>query len=130
MSTNATGLEAPLNGALWVIQVLGAILATEVGLAKSDNEQLIQSFASIGIGEWLSYVMRLIALVSAALLLIPTLCGIGALLLAVTMIVTILANVFITGGSQTLPIGLLIFASVVAWGRKKTILQLLGRNST
>jgi putative oxidoreductase len=121
MSTNATGLEAPLNGTLWVIQLFGAILAVEVGLAKlSDNEQMIQTFAFIGIGQWLRYVTGLIAFASATLLLIPALSGIGALLVAATMTGTILTNILIVGESQALPVGLLIVVSVVAWGRRET----------
>jgi putative oxidoreductase len=131
MSTNAPGLEVPLNGTLWVVQVLGGILAVEVGLAKVfDNEQMVQTFAVIGIGQWFRYVTGLIDFASAILLLIPPLAGIGALLLVVTMTGSILANFVIIGGSQVLPIGLLIVVSVVAWGRKETTLRLLGLNRT
>ena len=81
MSTNATSLETPPNGALWVVQVLGAMLLFLAGFAKlSGDEQMIQTFAATGIGQWHRYVPGLIEVASAILLLIPALSGIGALL--------------------------------------------------
>jgi hypothetical protein len=72
MSTNAATLEAPRNGALWVIQVFGAVLFFIAGFPKlSGDEQMIQTFAAIGIGQWLRYVTGLIDVASAILLLDP-----------------------------------------------------------
>jgi putative oxidoreductase len=124
MSTNPASLEAPRNGALWVVQVLGAILFFLTGFAKlSGDEQMIQTFAAIGIGQWLRYVTGLIEFASAILLLIPALSRIGALLVVPIMIGAIVTHVVIIGGSPALPIGLLIIASIVAWGRKETGLK-------
>ena len=121
MSTNAATLEAPRNGALWVIQVFGAVLFFLAGFAKlSGDEQMIQTFAAIGIGQWLRYVTGLIDVASAILLLIPVLSGIGALLVVPIMIGVIVTHIVIIGGSPALPIGLLIIASIVAWGRRET----------
>jgi putative oxidoreductase len=130
MSTNAASLEAPRDGALWVVQVLGATLFFVVGLAKlSGDEQMIQTFAAIGIGQWFRYVTGTIELVSAFLLLVPVLSGIAALVLVATMIGAILTHLLIIGGSPVLPIGLLIIVSIVAWGRKKTTLRLIWRDN-
>ena len=121
MSTNEARLEAPRNGALWVIQVFGAILLFLAGFAKlSGDEQMIQTFAAIGIGQRLRYVTGLIDVASAILLLIPVLSGIGALLVVPIMIGVIVTHIVIIGGSPALPIGLLIIASIVAWGRRET----------
>jgi putative oxidoreductase len=129
MSTNAASLEAPRNGILWVIQVFGAMLFFMAGFAKlSGDEQMIQTFAAIGIGQWFRYVMGLIEFVSAIVLLIPALSGIGALLLVPMMIGAILTHLLIVGGSPALPIGLLAVVSVVAWGRKQTTLDLICGN--
>jgi putative oxidoreductase len=115
MSTNAASLEASRNGVLWGVQVLGAILFLITGFAKlSGDEQMIQTFDAVGIGQWFRYVTGLIEFASAILLLIPALSGIGALLLVPTMIGAILTHLLIIGGSPALPIGLLIVASVVA----------------
>jgi putative oxidoreductase len=129
MSINEASLEAPRNGALWVVQVLGATLLLISGLAKlSGDEQMIQTFDAVGIGQWFRYVTGLIEFASAILLLIPALSGLGALLLVPTMIGAVLTHLLVIGGSPALPIGLLIIASVVAWGRKETTLELIWRN--
>jgi putative oxidoreductase len=129
MSTNAVSVEAPQNGAFWVVQVLGAILFFMAGFAKlSGDEQMVQTFAAIDIGQWLRYVIGLIELASAILLLIPALAGIVALLLIPMMIGAILTHLLIIGGSPALPIGLLIISIIVAWGRKETTLRLIWRN--
>jgi uncharacterized membrane protein YphA (DoxX/SURF4 family) len=57
MSTNAVGMEAPRNRALWVVQVLGPILFFLAGFAKlSGDDEMIQTFAAIGIRQWFRYV--------------------------------------------------------------------------
>jgi uncharacterized membrane protein YphA (DoxX/SURF4 family) len=129
MNTNEASLEAPQNGALWVVQTLGATLFLISGLAKlSGDDQTIQTFAAVGVRQWFRYVTALIEFASAILLLIPALSGIGALLLVPIMIGAILTHLLIIGGSPALPIGLLIVVSVVAWGRKETTLRLIWRN--
>jgi putative oxidoreductase len=91
---------------------------------------MIQTFAAIGIGQWLRYVTGLIEVASAILLLIPALSGIIALLAVPMMIGVILTQLLISGGSPALPIGLLIIASIVTWGRKETTLRLIWRNKS
>jgi putative oxidoreductase len=126
MSTNAASLEAPENGSLWVVQVFGAILFFIAGFAKlSGDEQMVQMFTAVGLGQWFRHVTGLIEVASAILLLIPALSGIIALLAVPMMIGVILTQVLIIGGSPALPIGLLIIASIVAWGRKETTLELI-----
>lgn len=126
MSANAVILEAPQNGALWVVQLFGATLFLISGLAKlSGDDQVMQALAAIGIRQWFRYVTALIEFASAILLLIPALSGIGALLLVPIMIGAILAHLLVIGGSPAVPIGLLIIASIVAWGRKETTLRLI-----
>jgi putative oxidoreductase len=122
MNTNEASLEAPQNGALWVVQAFGATLFLISGLGKLSGD------AVIGIHQWFRYVTALIEFASAILLLIPALSGIGALLLVPTMIGAILMHLLIIGGSPALPIGLLIVVSVVAWGRKDTTVRLIWRN--
>ena len=104
-----------------MIQVFGAVLFFLAGFAKlAGDEQMVQKFAAIGVGQWLRYVTGLIDVASAILLLIPVLSGIGALLVVPIMIGVIVTHIVIIGGSPALPIGLLIIASIVAWGRRET----------
>jgi putative oxidoreductase len=128
MSTNEVSLEAPRDGALWVVQVFGATLFLISGLAKlSGDEQMIQTVETIGIGQWIRYATAVIEFTSAILLLIPALSGIASLVLVPIMIGATLTYLLIIGGSPALPIGLLIIVAVVAWGRKETALQLIWR---
>jgi putative oxidoreductase len=129
MYTDTASLEAPRNGGLWVVQVLGATLFFIAGFAKvSGDEQIIQALDALGIGQWLRYVTGLIELAAAILLLIPPLFRIGAFLFVPTMVAAILTHLLIIGGSPALPIGLLIIVSIVAWGRKEETLRLIRRN--
>jgi putative oxidoreductase len=129
MSTNEVSLEAPRDGALWVIQLLGATLFLISGLAKlSGDEQMIQTVETIGIGQWIRYVTAVIEFTSALLLLIPALSGMAALLLVPIMIGATLTYFLIVGGSPALPLGLLIVVGIVAWGRKETTVRLISRN--
>ncbi len=116
------------NAALWLLQIVGAAIFLMTGWMKlSGNEQMVELFAAIGIGQWFRYLTGLIEVSSAILLLIPALSGVGAMLLVLTMIGAIVTHLFIVGGSPALPIGLLIATGIVAWGRKERTLRLIGR---
>ena len=116
------------NAALWLLQIVSAAIFLMTGWMKlSGNEQMVELFAAIGIGQWFRYLTGLIEVSSAILLLIPALSGVGAMLLALTMIGAIVTHLFIVGGSPTMPIGLLIAMAIVAWGRKERTLRLIGR---
>lgn len=131
MFTKTVSLEAPRNGALWVVQVLGSVLFFISGSAKlSGDEQIIQTLAATGIGQWFRYLTGLIDVGSAILFLIPALAGIGALLVVPMMIGAIVTHVVTIDGSPALPIGLLIIASTVAWGRKEKTLRLIWHNDS
>jgi putative oxidoreductase len=133
MSTDVASLIVPQfskgkNIFLWVLQVIGAAVFFMSGFMKlSGNEQMVQMFDLIGIGQWFRYVTGVIEFSSAILLLIPALSGVGALILIPTMIGAIFTHLFIVGGSPALPIGLLIAMTIVAWGRKERALRLINR---
>jgi putative oxidoreductase len=118
VSTNEASLEAPLNGTLWVLQLLGAILSFIVGFAKlSGDERMVQMFTAVGIGQWFRHVTGLSEVASAILLLVVPI-----------MIGVFLTQLLISGGNPALPIGLLMIASIAAWGRKETTLRLIWHN--
>jgi putative oxidoreductase len=135
MSTDTASLEAfemskGKNAVLWLLQVLGAAMFFMSGFIKLlGNEQMVQMFDVIGVGQWFRYVTGLIEVSSAILLLMPALAGVGALLLIPTMIGAILTHLFIVGGSPALPVGLLIAMAFVAWGRKERTLRLFKRKT-
>jgi uncharacterized membrane protein YphA (DoxX/SURF4 family) len=127
--SQALSLSKGKTVALWVLQILGAAVFFMAGLAKlSGDDHMVQVFDAIGIGQWFRYVTGATEVSSAIMLLIPALSGVGGLLLVATMIGAIITHLFIIGGSPTLPIGLLIAMSLVAWGRKEQTLRLIGRS--
>ena len=121
-----SSIDTSKNVGLWLLQLLGAATFFMTGWMKlSGNEQMVQLFAAIGIGQWFRYLTGLIEVSCATLLLIPSLSGVGALLLIPTMIGAIITHLFIVGGNPALPIGLLIVMAIIAWGRKERTLRLV-----
>jgi hypothetical protein len=129
MYSNSTSLEAPPNGALWV----GSFKFSErhcSSLWGLRNCPVMRRWSKPSKPLALAngfVVTGLIEFGSAMLLLIPALSGLGAIFLVPTMIGAILTQLLIIGENAALPIGLLIIAGVVAWGRKETTLQLIRR---
>ena len=79
---------------------------------------MVQVFGVIGLGQWFRYLTGAIEVVSAVLLLIPSLAAYGAAALAVTMVGAIITHLFIVGGSPLIPILLLAATATIAWARR------------
>jgi uncharacterized membrane protein YphA (DoxX/SURF4 family) len=79
---------------------------------------MVQMFGSIGLGQWFRYFTGGLEIVSAVLLLVPSLAFFGAIALAVTMVGAILTHLFIIGGSPAVPIVLLASTATIAWARR------------
>jgi uncharacterized membrane protein YphA (DoxX/SURF4 family) len=79
---------------------------------------MVQEFGVIGIGQWFRYLTGTIEVVSAVLLLIPSLAGYGATALAITMVGAVGAHLFVLGGSPVPAIVLLASTSAIAWLRR------------
>ena|SRR5471030_733447 len=105
-------------GILWALQIFGAAMFLMAGGSKlAGVPMMVQMFGVIGIGQWFRYVTGTIEVVSAVLLLIPSVASYGAAALAVTMIGAIITHLFIVGGNPAVPIVLLASTSVIAWAR-------------
>ena len=106
-------------GVLWALQILSAAMFLMAGASKlAGVPTMVQMFGVIGIGQWFRYATGTIEVVSAVLLLIPSVASYGAAALAVTMIGAIITHLFIIGGNPAMPIVLLASTSVVAWARR------------
>ena len=79
---------------------------------------MVQMFGVIGIGQWFRYVTGTIEVVSAVLLLIPSIASYGAAALAVTMIGAIITHLFIVGGNPAMAVVLLASTATIAWARR------------
>lgn len=106
------------NVVLWLVQIALAAMFLMAGASKlASQPQMIAVFEAVGIGQWFRYFTGGLEVLGALLLLIPALSGIGAALLAATMIGAILTHLFVIGGSALMPVVLLAAAALVAVGR-------------
>jgi putative oxidoreductase len=124
----AIEVSKPLNIILWAIQLGVAGMFFMAGASKlTGNEQMVQLFQSIGIGQWFRYVTGLMEVTGALLLLIPSLSGLGGLLLTGVMAGALATHFFVIGGDPTMAIVLLVASAIIAWGRKNRTLALIKR---
>jgi uncharacterized membrane protein YphA (DoxX/SURF4 family) len=107
--------------ALWTVQIATAAMFLFVGSLKlSGVPAMVATFDAIGIGQWFRYVTGTIEVVSAILLLIPSLALFGALLLIPTMVGAVVTHLFVIGGNPAPAIVLLAAAAGIAWARRST----------
>lgn len=118
-AASATGGRA-LNIALWALRALLAIMVVMAGLAKVFGDPaMVEMFATIGVGQWLRYLVGSLKISGAVGVLIPRLSGLAALGLVCLMAGATLTNVFVLGASPLLPLVLLLVSALVAWGRRQ-----------
>ena len=105
--------------ALWIVQVATAAMFLFVGSLKlAGVPAMVATFDAIGVGQWFRYVTGTIEVVSAILLLIPSLAFFGALLLVPTMVGAVLTHLIIVGGNPAPAIVLLAASAGIAWTRR------------
>ena len=108
-----------VTGGLWTLQILSAAMFLFAGgLKLAGAPPMVQLFDVVGVGQWFRYLTGTIEVVSAVLLLIPSLAAYGAAALVVTMIGAIFTHLFIVGGSPAIPIVLLASTASIAWARR------------
>jgi putative oxidoreductase len=106
--------------ALWTVQIATAAMFLFVGSLKLAGVPIMVAlFDAIGIGQWFRYLTGSIEVVSAILLLVPSLAFFGALLLVPTMVGAVLTHLFIVGGNPGPAIVLLAAAAAIAWTRRR-----------
>jgi putative oxidoreductase len=104
---------------MWTLQVGSAAMFLFAGTLKvAGVPMMVQMFGSIGLGQWFRYFTGGLEIISAVLLLVPSLAFFGAIALAVTMVGAILTHLFIIGGSPAVPIVLLATTATIAWTRR------------
>jgi putative oxidoreductase len=88
-----------VNITLWVAQVLLAAFFAFAGASKLLGEPtVVESFRSIGFGEWFRYLTGTCEFAGAVGLLIPRLSGVAALGLVGVMVGATLTNLFLLPG--------------------------------
>ncbi|MDB5292374.1 MAG: DoxX family protein [Phycisphaerales bacterium] len=114
------------NTALWVLQILVALAFLAAGTMKlMGGQEVVAMFDKLGLGQWFRYVTGGMEVLGGLLLLVPSLCGVGALLLVCVMIGAITAHLTKLGGSPMAAIILLCITGVIALGRAGRTMRLL-----
>jgi uncharacterized membrane protein YphA (DoxX/SURF4 family) len=124
MSTATTTTRRVRLGtvALWVVQVLLAAMFVMASLPKLTGDPvMVDLFNAIGAGQWLRYVVGALELAGAIGLLVPRLCGLAALGLAMLLVGATLTNIVALDASPAIPLGYLLVAAVIAWFRRASI---------
>lgn len=104
---------------LWTLQIVAAALFQFSGTLKVTGAvPMVQMFSALGLGQWFRYTTGTIEIVSALLLLTPTLAVIGAAALAVTMIAAVGTHLFVIGGSPLPAAILFVITSSIVWMRR------------
>src|SRR5476651_54108 len=134
MSSQAAVLEQQgeiskaLNLALWVVQIGAAAMFLMAGANKlSGNEQMVGMFQAIGFGQWFRYLTGSLEIIGGILLFVPSLSGLGGLLMTGVFTGAVATHLFIIGGDPTVAIVLLVASVVIAWGRRDRTLKIIGR---
>jgi uncharacterized membrane protein YphA (DoxX/SURF4 family) len=108
------------NIALWVLQIACAAMFLMAGALKlAGAEKMVETFATLGFGQWFRYFTGIVEVLGAVALVIPAIASLSALSLAVVMVCAVLAHLAVLGGSPAPAIVLLVLVGIVAWGRKE-----------
>ena len=119
-------IKKSLNIALWVVQVGVAAMVLMAGANKlSGNEQMVGMFQAIGMGQWLRYLTGSLEVIGGILLFVPSLSGVGGLLMTAVFAGAVATHLFILGGNPTMAIVLLLTSAFIAWGRRDRTLKLM-----
>jgi len=118
LAAAGTDRSRAANTILWVLQALLALSFVTAGLQKlGGTEYMVNIFDKVGVGQWLRYVIGVLEIAGAVGALIPALSGLTALALSLLMVGATVTNLFI-GVTWAVPLGYLVLAVLVAWGRR------------
>ena len=109
------------RAALWALQIaLAAAFVGAGGSKLAGTPDMVQLFEAVGVGQWFRYVTGVLEIGGGAMLLVPALAGLGALLLAGVMAGATLAHVFVLH-TAPVPLALLAALAVVAYARRADV---------
>lgn len=104
------------------IRALLTLAFVAAGVGKLIGaEMMVQTFETVGLGQWFRYVTGAIEIVGAGLLWLPNRQVYGASLLVCTMIGAVLAHLFIIGPSVVPAFILGILAAILAYSHRNQL---------
>jgi putative oxidoreductase len=121
----ASSTSRGMNITLWVLQGIMAVGFVLSGSMKlSGSPKALEVFQAMGTAGWMPYVIGVLEILGAIGLLIPRLSGTAASAFVALMIGALACHA-IWGGSAVPAVGMLILSTVVAYGRRSTVSDLL-----
>ena len=107
------------NAVAWTLQILCALMFLFAGGSKlAGQQQMVDMFQAIGLGQWFRYLTGIIEVGGALLLLVPSLAFFGAIALAATMVGAVATHLFVIGGAPAAPAVLLVATGAIAFLRR------------
>jgi len=107
---------------LWVLQVAMAGWMLTTGVGKLTGDPLsAATFAEIGAGDWLRYVIGVLEIAGAIGLVVPALCGLAAAAFVLLLVGAVATQAFIIGSGVLVPLIALVPMLVIAWARRDRV---------
>ncbi|MGH3928739.1 MAG: DoxX family protein [Pseudonocardiaceae bacterium] len=119
-----------MNITLWVVQALLALFFAFIGVLKLIGPQeVVDQFATIGLGQWFRYLTGAVELAGAIGLLIPRLAGLAALGLVGVMVGAVITHLTVLPPAinALFPALLGVVFVLIAWARWPQTKALLGK---
>ncbi|MGH3940068.1 MAG: DoxX family protein [Pseudonocardiaceae bacterium] len=110
-----------MNITLWVVQALLALFFAFIGIVKLIGPQeVVDQFATIGLGQWFRYLTGAVELAGGIGLLIPRLAGLAALGLAGVMVGAVITHLTVLppASGALVPALLGVVFVLLAWARR------------
>lgn len=113
---------------LWVLQIALALQFAGGGWLKlSGAPVMVDMFETIGVGQWLRFMVGALEVVAAVGLIVPRLAGLAALGLCGLLVGATLTNLLVLRTDSRVALVLLALSAIVAWGRREQIADILAR---
>ena len=118
-TTTTTARARGIAVLTWLPRVVLALVFVGAGFAKlAGDPAMLQRFDAIGAGQGLRYVVGALELAGAIGVLVPRLCGLAAIGLALLMIGASITNVVVLGVSPAFTLLLFVLAAFTVWLRR------------
>jgi uncharacterized membrane protein YphA (DoxX/SURF4 family) len=112
---------------LWVLRVLMAALFLLAAFAKLTSMQMeVDAFAMLPVGQWFRYLVGLLELVGGICVLVPTISGLGAIVLLVVDVGAFFAQIMFLHQDWIHPIVIGAILVVLIYLQRDVVRERLG----
>jgi putative oxidoreductase len=104
----------------WSLQIILAMIFLTVGMAKiSGVQSSVDLFQSVGMGQWLRYLVGMVEVACSVLLLFGPYASFGAGVLMIVMAGAVMSHLWLIGGSVAPAMALGLIAGCVLYLRRQ-----------